>query len=287
MKIPKQLQPLVDDGLINDVISRLKSGKEADVFIVRCGNDIRCAKVYKTIETRNFKQATFYKEGRKVRNSRNARAINKGSKFGRQQAERLWQQNEMEALCVLAKAGVRVPQPDLYLDGVLIMELITNEEGHVAPRLSDITLTPKQARTDHALMMNYIVRMLCTGLVHGDLSEFNVLMDNSGPVIIDLPQVVNAAANNHAKSMLERDINNMSRYYGQYAPELLNSQYAQEIWGLYQEGNLTQESILSGKFIVSNTCSNTGSVLAEIHVAKKEYQHKLLLRNKRIKSIIT
>lgn len=281
MKIPKRLRPLVDDGLIDDVIRRLKSGKEADVFIVRCGKEIRCAKVYKEAEKRNFKQAVHYQEGRKVRNSRNARAMSKGSKFGRQQQEKTWQQTEMEALCLLAKAGVRVPQPDICLDGVLVMELITDEEGRVAPRLSDVTLTPEQARNDHALMMNYAVRMLCAGLVHGDLSEFNVLMDNNGPVIIDLPQVVDAAANNHAKSMFERDINNMSRHYGQYAPELLSSKYAQEIWALYQEGNLTQESILSGKFIESNTRADIGSVLAEIHVASEEHQRQLMARNQK------
>lgn len=281
MKIPKRLQPLVDDGLIDDVIRRLKSGKEADVFIVRCGKEIRCAKVYKEAEKRNFKQAVHYQEGRKVRNSRNARAMSKGSKFGRQQQEKTWQQTEMEALCLLAKAGVRVPQPDICLDGVLVMELITDEEGRVAPRLSDVTLTPEQARNDHALMMNYAVRMLCAGLVHGDLSEFNVLMDNNGPVIIDLPQVVDAAANNHAKSMFERDINNMSRHYGQYAPELLSSKYAQEIWALYQGGNLTQESILSGKFIESSTRADIGSVLAEIHVASEEHQRQLMARNQK------
>lgn len=281
MKIPKQLQPLVDDGLIDDVIHRLKSGKEADVFIVRCGKEIRCAKVYKEAEKRNFKQAVHYQEGRKVRNSRNARAMSKGSKFGRQQQEKTWQQTEMETLCLLAKAGVRVPQPDICLDGVLVMELITDEEGRVAPRLSDVTLTPEQARNDHEVMMNYAVRMLCAGLVHGDLSEFNVLMDNNGPVIIDLPQVVDAATNNHAKSMFERDINNMSQHYGQYAPELLSSKYAQEIWALYQEGNLTQESILSGKFIESSTCADIGSVLAEIHVASEEQQRKLMARNQK------
>jgi len=279
MKIPKRLQPLVDDGLIEDVIRRLKSGKEADVFIVRCGKEIRCAKVYKEAEKRNFKQAVHYQEGRKVRNSRNVRAMNKGSKFGRQQQEKTWQQTEMEALCLLAKAGVRVPQPDIYLDGVLVMELITDEEGRVAPRLSDVTLTPERARTDHALMMNYAVRMLCAGLVHGDLSEFNVLMDNNGPVIIDLPQVVDAAANNHAKSMFERDINNMSRHYGQYAPELLSSKYAQEIWALYQEGNLTQESVLSGEFIEINIRADIGSVLEEIHIASEEHQRQLMARN--------
>ncbi|NIG98560.1 MAG: serine protein kinase RIO [Serratia symbiotica] len=261
MKIPKRLQPLVDDGLIDDVIRRLKSGKE-----------IRCAKVYKEAEKRNFKQAVHYQEGRKVRNSRNARAMSKGSKFGRQQQDKTWQQTAMEALCLLAKDRVRLPQPDICLDSVLVIELITDEERRVAPRLSDVTLTPEQARNDHALMMNYSGRMLCA---------VNVLMDNNGPLIIDLPQVVDAAANNYAKTTFERDINNMSRHYGQYAPELLSSKYAQEIWALYQEGNLTQESILSGKFIESNTRANIGSVLAEIHVASEEHRRQLMARKQK------
>ncbi|MGL6017499.1 MAG: PA4780 family RIO1-like protein kinase [Gibbsiella quercinecans] len=278
MKIPKRLQPLVDDGLIDDVIRRLKSGKEADVFIVRCGDEIRCAKVYKEAEKRNFKQAVHYQEGRKVRNSRNARAMSKGSRFGRQQLEEAWQNTEVDALYLLAKAGVRVPQPDICLDGVLLMELITDEEGMVAPRLSDITLEPQQALADHALMMNYAVRMLCAGLVHGDLSEFNVLMDKDGPVIIDLPQVVDAAANNHAKSMFERDINNMTQYYGQFAPQLLGSQYAKEIWALYQEGNLTPESELSGYVAEDNKRADIGAVLEEIQAAHDEHQRLQLAR---------
>lgn len=278
MKIPKRLQPLVDDGLIDDVIRRLKSGKEADVFIVRCGDEIRCAKVYKEAEKRNFKQAVNYQEGRKVRNSRNARAMSKGSRFGRQQLEEAWQNTEVDALYLLAKAGVRVPQPDICLDGVLLMELITDEEGMVAPRLSDITLEPQQALADHALMMNYAIRMLCAGLVHGDLSEFNVLMDKDGPVIIDLPQVVDAAANNHAKSMFERDINNITQYYGQFAPQLLGSQYAKEIWALYQEGNLTPESELSGYVAEDNKRADIGAVLEEIQAAHDEHQRQQLAR---------
>lgn len=278
MKIPKRLQPLVDDGLIDDVIRRLKSGKEADVFIVRCGDEIRCAKVYKEAEKRNFKQAVNYQEGRKVRNSRNARAMSKGSRFGRQQLEEAWQNTEVDALYLLAKAGVRVPQPDICLDGVLLMELITDEEGMVAPRLSDIMLEPQQALADHALMMNYAIRMLCAGLVHGDLSEFNVLMDKDGPVIIDLPQVVDAAANNHAKSMFERDINNITQYYGQFAPQLLGSQYAKEIWALYQEGNLTPESELSGYVAEDNKRADIGAVLEEIQAAHDEHQRQQLAR---------
>ncbi|MCP4996371.1 MAG: serine protein kinase RIO, partial [Gammaproteobacteria bacterium] len=232
MKIPKRIQPLVDDGLVDEVIRPLMSGKEAAVYLVRCGNDIRCAKVYKEANRRSFKQAVQYQEGRKVRNSRRARAMNKGSKFGRSQQEQVWQTAEVDALYRLANAGVRVPQPYGCFDGVLLMELITDHEGLVAPRLNDVSMSAEDAREGHEILMQYVVRMLCTGLVHGDLSEFNVLVDEHGPVIIDLPQAVDAAANNHAQWMLERDVNTITTYYSQYAPELLGSQYAKEIWAL-------------------------------------------------------
>jgi RIO kinase 1 len=204
--------------------------------------------------------------------------MSKGSKFGRQQQEEAWQNSEVDALYLLAKAGVRVPQPDICLDGVLLMELITDEEGLVAPRLSDVQLTQEQALHDHALMMNYAVRMLCAGVIHGDLSEFNVLMDKNGPVIIDLPQVVDAAANNHAKSMFERDINNMRQYYGQYAPQLLSTRYAKEIWALYQAGTLTPESVLTGKFVDTTKRADVDAVLDEIQAASDEHQRQLLAR---------
>lgn len=238
MKTPKRIQPLVDEGLVDEVISQLMSGKEATVYVVRCGEDIRCAKVYKEAEKRSFKQAVVYQEGRKVRNSRRARAMEKGSKFGREQMEEAWQSAEVDALFRLADAGVRVPTPFGCFDGVLLMELVTDSEGHVAPRLNDVSFSAEQAIHDHGLVMTYVKRMLCAGLVHGDLSEFNVLVDANGPVIIDLPQAVDAAANNHAKWMLERDVNNMTQYYGQYAPELLKTQYAKEMWALFEAGQL-------------------------------------------------
>ncbi|MGL4207228.1 MAG: PA4780 family RIO1-like protein kinase [Aeromonadaceae bacterium] len=267
MKIPKRIQPLVDDGLVDDVIRRLKSGKEADVYVVRCGTEIRCAKVYKEASQRSFKQAVQYQEGRKVRNSRDARAMERGSKFGRKQQEESWQHTEVDALYKLAAAGVRVPQPYGCFDGVLLMELITDDEGHVAPRLSEVSMSAEQALEDHALVLQYVVRMLCAGLVHGDLSEFNVLVDEFGPVIIDLPQVVDAAANNHARSMLARDVNNMRDYYGQYAPELLKTRYAKEIWALYEEGNLQPDTELTGHFEESQVRADVDSVLEEIKAA--------------------
>lgn len=275
MKTPKRIQPLVESGLVDEVIRRLMSGKEADVYVVRCGSEIRCAKVYKEALKRSFKQAVLYQEGRKVRNSRRARAMEKGSKFGRKQQEDTWQTAEIDALYRLASADVRVPRPYDCLDGVLLMELITTENGEVAPRLGDVSMTTQEALEDHALMMRYVVRMLCTGIVHGDLSEFNVLVDDSGPVIIDLPQAVDAAGNNNAQSMLARDVNNMTNYYGHYAPELLQSRYAKEIWALYENGELQPDSKLTGHFEESAEAIDVGEVLDVVEAAMIEEQQRL------------
>jgi|TARA_B100001105_G_scaffold226360_1_gene196341 RIO kinase 1 len=275
MKIPKRIQPLIDDGIIDAVISRLMSGKEADVFVVRCGSEIRCAKVYKEAMKRSFKQAVTYQEGRKVRNSRRNRAMEKGSKYGRKQTEEIWQNAEVDALYKLAGAGVRVPTPYGCIDGVLLMELICDAEGDVAPRLSDVTMSAEQAIEDHHLVMLYVVRMLCAGVVHGDLSEFNVLLDEQGPVIIDLPQAVNAAANNQAESMLSRDVNNMTNYYGQFAPELLDTRYAKEIWELYEAGELHPDIELTGKFHEDEQSADVDAVLTEISAAIEEEEARL------------
>ncbi len=275
MKIPKRIQPLVKDGLVDEVVSQLMSGKEADVYIVRCGGEIRCAKVYKEANQRGFKQAALYQEGRKVRNSRRARAMEKGSKFGRNEQEQIWQTAEVDALYRLAHAGVRVPKPYGCIDGVLLMELITDADDNVAPRLGDVRLTTEQALRDHAIVMRCVTQMLCAGLVHGDLSEFNVLVDENGPVIIDLPQAVDAAANNNACNMLERDVNNITNYYSQFAPALKNTKYAKEIWALYEDGNLHPETQLSGLFEESTVDADVGEVLEVIDAALKEEQERL------------
>jgi RIO kinase 1 len=274
MKAPKRLQPLIEDGLIDGVIGQLMSGKEATVYTVRCGSEIRCAKVYKEAAKRSFKKATQYQEGRKVRNSRRARAMEKNSKYGRKQQEETWQNAEVDALYLLANAGVRVPKPYGCFDGVLLMELVTDESGDVAPRLGDVSMSAEQALEDHALMMDYVVLMLCAGIVHGDLSEFNVLVNDYGPVIIDLPQSVDASANNHAESMLYRDVDNMTHYYGQFAPELLSSQYGKEIWALYEDGALKPGVELSGNFAESEQASDVDGVLEEIKAVLVEEQKR-------------
>lgn len=275
MKPPKRILPLIEDGLVDEVLQQLMSGKEATVYTVRCGDEIRCAKVYKESRKRSFKQAVQYQEGRKVRNSRRARAMEKGSKYGRKQQEEIWQNAEVDALYKLAAAGVRVPQPYGCFDGVLLMELITDDDGRVAPRLNDVSMSAEQAREDHHLMMHYVMRMLCVGLIHGDLSEFNVLVDDYGPVIIDLPQAVDAAANNNAESMLTRDIRNMTEYYSLFAPELLNSQYAKEMWALYEDAKLHPDLELTGLFAEEQESADVDSVLLEIKAAYEEEQARL------------
>lgn len=275
MKIPKRLQPLLDDGVIDDVISQLMSGKEATVYVVRCGEEIRCAKVYKEINQRSFKKAAQYQEGCKSKNTRRARAIEKGSKYGRSQQEEAWQNAEVDALYLLASAGVRVPTPFGCFQGVLLMELVTNDEGDVAPRLNDVVMSAEQAREDHDVMMTYIKRMLCAGIVHGDLSEFNVLVDDYGPVVIDLPQAVNASANNNAFSMLVRDVENITNYYAQYAPELSKTKYAHEMWSIFEAGELSQETELTGLFIENTKSADVDTVLEEIKAAFEEEQARL------------
>ena len=275
MKIPKRLQPLVEDGLIDDVLYQLMSGKEATVFAVTSQGEVRCAKVYKEAMKRSFKKAAQYQEGRKVKNSRRARAMEKGSSFGRKQQEDAWQNAEVDALFTLSKAGVRVPQPFGCYDGVLLMELVTDDEGNVAPRLNDVSMSAEQALEDHAQVMHYVLLMLCAGIVHGDLSEFNVLVDSYGPVIIDLPQAVNAAANNNAFSMLQRDVRNMTDYYAEFAPELKETHYAEEMWALFQVGKLTPETELTGYFEFDESETDVDTVLEEIKAAFEEEQARI------------
>lgn len=270
MKIPKRLEPLLEDGLIDSVVRQLMSGKEAMVFVVRCGDETRCAKVYKEATQRSFRQAVDYTENRKTKNTRQARAMAKGTRFGRKAQEAAWQNAEVDALYRLAAAGVRVPKPYNFHEGVLLMELVTDAHGEAAPRLNDLSFTPEQARIHHHTLLMEVVRMLCAGVVHGDLSEFNILIDSDGPVIIDLPQAVDAAGNNHAASMLERDVANVTAYFGRFAPELLSTQYGKEIWSLYAQGALHPEIKLTGRFAASKKAVDLDSVLREIEDVRAE-----------------
>jgi RIO kinase 1 len=276
MKTPQRLEPLLEDGLIDDVVRQLMSGKEATVYVVRCGDDVRCAKVYKEANKRSFRQSVDYTEGRKVKNSRQGRAMAKGSKFGRESQEAAWQSAEVDALYRLANAGVRVPEPYNFYEGVLLMELVTDSNGNAAPRLNDVTFSAEDARIHHATLIKEVVRMLCAGIVHGDLSEFNILMSADGPVIIDLPQAVDAAGNNNASEMLERDVRNLSDYFGRFAPELLTTQYGKEIWALYAYGDLTLETQLTGRFRQSTKAVDLKSVMREIEDTKKAEEARLL-----------
>jgi RIO kinase 1 len=277
MKIPKGLQPLVDDGMVDTVVRSLKSGKEASVYIVECGGQLRCAKVYKEAQQRGFHKLAQYQEGRKTRSSRDARAMGKRGRHGRKVQEAEWKNAEVDALYRLVGAGVRVPAPHLVHEGVLLMELVRDKDGEPAPRLNDLDISALQARDWHAFMMTQIVRMLCAGLIHGDLSEFNVLVDVDGPVIIDLPQAVNAASNNNAFAMLERDVNNMRASFGRALPELLETEYAREMWKLYEAGELTPQSVLTGRFARDPTAADVDAVLNQIEDERRE----ALLRQRR------
>jgi RIO kinase 1 len=270
MKIPKGLQPLIDDGMVDTVVRSLKSGKEASVYIVVCGNQLCCAKVYKEAEHRGFHRLAQYQEGRKTRSSRDARAMGRRGRHGREVQEAEWKNAEVEALYRLAGVGVRVPKPHLVHEGVLLMELVRDADGDPAPRLNDVEFSAEQAREWHAFMMRQIVRMLCAGLIHGDLSEFNVLLDVNGPVIIDLPQAVNAAGNNNAFVMLERDVNNMRATFGRAAPELMQTEYAREIWALYEAGTLTPDTVLTGRFKRNAAAADVNAVLDHIEQERRE-----------------
>ena len=278
MRIPEALQVLLDDGIIDEVRRQLKSGKEASVYVVRCGKEVRCAKVYKDMGTRSFQARAQYQEGRKVRGSRQARAMAKSTSYGRKEQESAWKNTEVDALYQLVAAGVRVPQPFGFFSGVLLMELVTDAEGHSAPRLGEVDLAPEQAREFHAFLIRQVVRMLCVGLIHGDLSEFNVLVGPEGPVIIDLPQAVNAAANNNALAMLQRDVGNITETLGRFAPELLETDYANEMWALFEQGLLLPETPLTGVFVKDETAADVEGIVMAIDDAREEAIRRELAR---------
>ena len=270
MKTPHGLQALIDDGVIDAVMRPLKSGKEAAVFVVRAGDEVRCAKVYKDMAQRSFQQRVQYQEGRKVRGSREARAIGKATRYGRRQQEEAWKNTEVDALYRLREAGVRVPEPFGFHHGVLVMEMVTDADGFAAPRLGEYEPTPEQARAFHAFLVRQVVLMLCSGLIHGDLSPYNVLVGPDGPVVIDFPQVVNAAGNNAARQMLLRDVNNLTAYLGRWAPELLDTWYGEEMWALFEAGALQPDTPLTGKFEHDEHAADVGDVRAAIEEARQE-----------------
>ncbi len=278
MKIPARLQPLLDDGLIVRVVRQLMSGKEAAVFVVECdgddGPEVRCAKVYKDVQQRSFRQAVDYTENRKTANSRDARAMKKGTAFGKRAREEAWQSAEVDALHRLAAAGVRVPKPYQFLEGVLLMELVIDADGNAAPRLNDVQFTADDARRHHRTLLDEVIRMLLAGVIHGDLSEFNVLMAADGPVIIDLPQAVDAAGNNHAKAMLDRDVTNLANTFGRFAPELIGTEYGKEIWQLYQRGVLAVGMPLTGRVEGPRGAVDLGGLMDEIDDARYEDEAK-------------
>lgn len=279
MRTPEGLQPLLDDGIVDEVLRQLKSGKEASVYVVRCGSEIRCAKIYKDMRQRSFQKRAQYQEGRKVRGSREGRAMEKNSRYGRKEQEDVWKNTEVSALYQLVAAGVRVPKPYGFFNGVLIMELVTGDEGHSAPRLSEVDLAPEQAREFHQFLMGQVVRMLCSGIIHGDLSEFNVLIAPEGPVIIDLPQAVSASGNNNAFALLARDVKNITDTLGRFAPELLTTQYAAEMWALFDQGELKPDTKLTGIFVKPEKAANVGDVMLSIDDAREEAFRRQLGRD--------
>ncbi|MBL8422949.1 MAG: serine protein kinase RIO [Candidatus Accumulibacter phosphatis] len=270
MKTPHRLTALVEEGLVDEVIGQLMSGKEATVYVVRCGEAIRCAKVYKDANQRSFRKNASYQEGRKVKNSRQARAMEKGSRYGRRMQEEVWQSAEVDALYRLAAAGVRVPQPYICFAGVLLMDLVLDADGHAAPRLNDVELSEELALAYHALLMNQVVRMLCAGVIHGDLSEYNILVGEGGPVIIDLPQAVDAAGNSDAAEMFERDVLNLRTYFSAFAPTLKDSQYGKEIWAHYESGLLSPELALTGQVVLDEELADVDAVLLQVKLAIEE-----------------
>jgi RIO kinase 1 len=270
MKTPSGLQALIDDGVIDEVLRPLKSGKEASVYVVRSGDDVRCAKVYKDMAQRSFQARSQYQEGRKTRGSRAARAMGKASKFGKRESEAAWKNAEVDALYQFAAAGVSVPQPHGYFNGVLLMSLITDESGFSAPRLGEVDLSAEQARDFHTRLIRDVVRMLCLGFIHGDLSPYNVLVAANGPVIIDFPQVVNAAGNNSARAMLLRDVHNLRDFLARSAPELADTHYGEEMWALFEKGELRSDTELTGEFIFDEHSADVDAILQSIEEARRE-----------------
>lgn len=268
MRVPESLATLAEFGVIEDVLRPLMSGKEAQVFLVVSGGKECIAKVYKKAEARAFKNRAEYTEGRGTRNTRDQRAMGKRTGYGREKNEEAWHSTEVDMLRLLHGAGVSVPTPMKYMDGVLVMEMITDAEGEPAPRLGEVELPPAEATAVYEQLLRQVVRMLCAGVVHGDLSEFNVLLGTAGPVIIDLPQAINASKNPHARKLLVRDVENLHRFLKRLVPGAKIKRYAEEMWDLYEKDELTPETPLAGNYVASEARANTAAVLDMIEDAE-------------------
>lgn len=269
MKTPSRMEPLVEEGLIDSVVCELMSGKEAMLYVVKCGEEYRCAKVYKEKHKRNFRQNSCYLEGREISGRRRSRFL-RSSNFLKTVRDDVWHSVEVDTMGRLATANVATPKFYNFFEGVLLMELIVDSNGHVAPRLNQLELTADQARVYHSFLIQQVVRMLCSGVVHGDLSEYNVLIGKTGPVIIDFPQAVHAAHNSNAERILRRDVENITTFLGKFAPELAYTDYGSEIWSLYQKGKLHLNVNLTGQIEFHHKPVNLNGVLSAIHTAIKK-----------------
>lgn len=270
MRVPDSLAGLLDQGIIQEIVRPLMSGKEAQVYLVTAGGQPRVAKIYKDAQQRSFKQRAEYTEGRRVRSSRDQRAMQKRTRYGRKQDEAAWKSAEVDMIYRLRYAGVRVPEPFAFVDGVLLMELVQDADGLPAPRLAEVDFDPHEAREIYQILLQEVVKMLCAGVVHGDLSEYNVLLAESGPIIIDFPQSVDAAANQSAKKLLLRDVDNLTRFLQRFDHRARRAPYGQEIWGAYERNRLTPEMVLTGTFQRSTYVTDTSSLLDEIEAAERD-----------------
>jgi RIO kinase 1 len=238
------LDILLADGVIDEVLGRLKSGKEANISLVRRGDDVLAAKVYKDRSTRSFKNNADYKEGRKVRNSRTQRAMDSGGRFGRDAAEQAWKSAEADALYRLVGSGVRGPVPVMFYEGVLLMELVKDREGRPAPRMIDVAIEPAAAVGVYADLVAQMIAMLCCDLIHGDLSPYNILAAADGPTIIDFPQVVSAVHSSRAEFFFLRDFDNVVRFVSGFDPSLAVHRHdGRAIWRAYVGRELTREFV--------------------------------------------
>ncbi len=278
MRVPDELSALADDGVIDEVLRPLMSGKEAQVYLVVSQGRECVAKVYKDAQKRSFKNRADYTEGRSVRNSRDQRAMAKRSRHGREQDEAAWRSTEVDTIYRLQSAGVSVPVPYSFVDGVLVMELVTDHTGSPAPRLGDVDFDPREATEIYHALIQEVVRMLCAGVVHGDLSEFNVLLAERGPVVIDFPQAIDASKNQNARALLVRDVENLHRFHARYVPNAPKLPYAQEMWALFEQNRLTPDTRLSGRFATAHTRVDTRAVMSLIGDANRDESRRRAAR---------